>query len=156
MKKNKITELLISIILAELVGSLSALFSGSSFSLFRELNKPPFSPPGWIFPVVWTVLYALMGFSAYIIYSSDSKEKSRALVIYGAQLFVNFLWSIVFFRFELLKLSVAVILILLTLVTIMILKFRKISRTAAFLNIPYLIWIMYATWLNIGIAVLND
>ena len=110
MKKPKITELLIFIVATELVGALSGLLAGNSFSFYKELIKPPLSPPGWLFPVMWAILYALMGISAFIIYTSNAKEKCPAFIIYGTQLFVNFMWSIVFFRFKMLRLSVAVIL----------------------------------------------
>lgn len=155
MKKINITELLIFIVSAELTGALSRLLSGNSFEFFETLTKPPFSPPGWIFPIVWFILYALMGFAAYLIYKSDSKGRNSALVIYWAQLFLNFLWSIVFFRFNLTGLSVAVILALLVMVTFMIFKFGKINTKAAAINIPYLLWLLYASYLNIGILLLN-
>ena len=155
MKRINITELLIFIVSAELTGALSRLLSGNSFEFFETLTKPPFSPPGWIFPIVWFILYALMGFAAYLIYKSDSKGRNSALVIYWAQLFLNFLWSIVFFRFNLTGLSVAVILALLVMVTFMIFKFGKINTKAAAINIPYLLWLLYASYLNIGILSLN-
>ena len=155
MKRINITELLIFIVSAELTGALSRLLSGNSFDFFETLTKPPFSPPGWIFPIVWFILYALMGFAAYLIYKSDSKGRNSALVIYWAQLFLNFLWSIVFFRFNLTGLSVAVILALLVMVTFMIFKFGKINTKAAAINIPYLLWLLYASYLNIGILSLN-
>ena len=155
MKRINITELLIFIVSAELTGALSRLLSGNSFEFFEILTKPPFSPPGWIFPIVWFILYALMGFAAYLIYKSDSKGRNSALVIYWAQLFLNFLWSIVFFRFNLTGLSAAVILALLVMVTFMIFKFGKINTKAAAINIPYLLWLLYASYLNIGILLLN-
>ncbi len=155
MKKTKITELLIFIVSAELIGALSALFSGNSFSFYKELTKPPLSPPGWIFPIMWTILYALMGASAFLIYNSDTKKKYKALTLYGIQLFVNFVWSIVFFRFNLLAFSVAVILMLLILIIAMIIQFHKIRPLSAYLNIPYLLWVLFASYLNIGVLILN-
>lgn len=155
MKRQKITERLIFIAATELVGALSGILAGNSFSFYRELIKPPFSPPSWLFPVMWAILYALMGISAFMIYASDAKEKWKALIVYGTQLFVNFMWSIVFFRFQLLGLSVAVILTLLALVLTMITIFRKIRPVAAYLNIPYLLWIIFASYLNIGILLFN-
>ena len=155
MKKKNVTELLIFIVATELVGALSGLLAGNSFSLYKELIKPPLSPPGWLFPVMWAILYALMGISAFMIYTSDAKERCKALVIYGTQLFVNFMWSIVFFRFRMFGLSVAVILTLLALIIAMIIIFRRIRPAAAYLNIPYLLWIVFASYLNIGILLLN-
>lgn len=155
MKKRKITELLIFIVGTELVGALSGILAGNSFSFYEELIKPPLSPPGWLFPVMWAILYALMGISAFMIYTSDSKERCKALIIYGIQLFLNFMWSIVFFRFKMIGLSVAVILTLLALILVMMIKFYRIRSVSAYLNIPYLMWIIFASYLNIGILLLN-
>ena len=107
--------------------------------------------------MVWTILYALMGVAAYLIYSAeaDAERKRTALTFYVVQLAVNFLWSIVFFRFQLFWLSVAVILLLDVLVALTILRFRPISKAAAYLLLPYLAWILFATYLNIGVAVLQ-
>lgn len=157
MKKIKWSDLIIFIVSAELVGALAGILAGNSFSFYKELAKPPLSPPGWIFPVTWAVLYALMGISAYIIHASDSEssKKSSAFIIYGAQLAVNFFWTIAFFRLRSLGLSVGVILLLLVLIAAMILRFRRVSKAAAYLNIPYLLWTVFATYLNIGVLVLN-
>ena len=149
--------LAISIVLAELVGALSSLLSGNSNREYQALRQPPLSPPGWVFPVVWVILYALMGIAAYLIYQSDAElgEKKRALWFYAAQLFVNFLWSIVFFRFQAYWLSVIVILILDILVIVTMVLFARIRKSAMYLLIPYLAWLLFATYLDIGFAVLN-
>lgn len=156
-QKIKITNLLIVIVATELVGVLSGLIAGNTTSFYQSLEKPPLSPPGWIFPVVWGILYALMGISAYLIYTANapSSKRTSALILYGAQLFVNFLWSIVFFRLQWIGASVAVILLLLVLVGWMLLAFRNIRPSAAYLNIPYLLWVAFASYLNIGILFLN-
>lgn len=157
MKKIKLTELLIFVVITELVGVLSGLITGSAFSYYSVLTKPPLSPPGLVFPIVWFILYALMGISAYLIYASDVDydKKKFALTIYGIQLFVNFLWSIVFFKLEQIGLSVAVIIVLLILIIYMITVFRKIKPAAAYINLPYLLWTIFAAYLNIGILILN-
>ena len=157
MKKHNFWDIAIFILSAELVGVISALLSGGFGNFYDKFTPPPLLPPSWLFPVVWTVLYAVMGFSAYLIYSSDANQsdKTKALKIYWAQLAVNFLWSIVFFRFEALCLAVAVILVLLALIVMMIAEFRKISPLAALINIPYLLWVAFATYLTIAIAVIN-
>ena len=157
MKKIKWTELLIFVVGTELVGALSALLAGDFSSFYNGLNQPPLAPPGIVFPIVWTILYALMGVSAYLIYDSEdiSGERSEALGIYAAQLFVNFLWSIVFFRFEKTGAAAVVIILLAGLIWTMIVKFRKINPVAAYINIPYLLWVIFATYLNIGVVVLN-
>ena len=157
MKKTKITDLLIFIVGTELVGVLSGIIAGNSFSFYKEIVRPPFSPPGWIFPIVWIILYALMGISAYFIYTSKAtvRQKNFALAVYAIQLVVNFLWSIVFFRLKMLGFSVAIILLLLLLIVVMICVFYRIRPVAAYLNIPYLLWTAFASYLNIGVLVLN-
>lgn len=157
MKKIKWSDLIILVISAELVGALAGILAGNSFSFYKELVKPPLSPPGWVFPLTWAVLYALMGISAYIIHTSDAEddEKRSAFIIYGAQLAVNFFWTIAFFRLRSIGLSVGVILLLLILIAAMILRFRRVSKAAAYLNIPYLLWTIFAAYLDIGVLVLN-
>ena len=157
MKKQNFWDIAIFILSAELVGVVSALLSGGFGDFYDKFTPPPLLPPSWLFPVVWTILYAVMGFSAYLIYSSDAgkAEKNKCLAIYWTQLAVNFSWSIVFFRFEELWAAVVIILVLLALIVAMINCFRKISPLAAFINIPYLIWVGFATYLTIAIAVIN-
>lgn len=154
--KIKYTELFIFIVSAELVGALSALITGDFGSFFDRYASPPLMPPSWLFPVVWAVLYALMGISAYLIYFSDGNaDKKRALWLYAAQLAVNFSWSIVFFKYERLWAGGAVIILLIILVMLMITAFKKINPIAAWLNVPYLLWLIFAAYLNIAIAVIN-
>lgn len=156
MKRSKITNLLIFIVSAELVGVLSAVVSGGNFKAFySSLNQPPFAPPAWLFPVAWGILYALMGISAFLIDESGHDLKQKALVIYWVQLFINFLWSPVFFGLKSLTGAVVVIVLLLMAVSVMILTFWKIRKSSAYLNIPYILWVAYATYLTIGVRVLN-
>ena len=157
MKKKKITELLIFIVSAELVGALSALLTGDFMQNYYSLAKPPLSPPGFVFPLVWTILYALMGVSAFLIFASDKPQSKRnaALTIYGAQLFINFLWSIIYFRFNSPIIALIDIIILGLLLIMMIKSFYKIRHISAFLNIPYLLWIIFATYLNFVTIILN-
>ncbi len=157
MNKKSLRTFLFYLLSAPAIGGLSALITGNFSDFFLKYEKPPLQPPDWLFPVVWTVLYLLMGYSAYLISKSDAtvKEKNTALKIYWAQLFVNFLWSIVFFRFELLWGAVAVIALLLALIIAMLILFSKICKKCALLNIPYLIWVLFATYLNVATAVIN-
>lgn len=157
MKRNSITNLVLFIVSAELIGALSALFTGRFSDFFDTYKRPPLSPPAWIFPVVWAILFATMGLSAYKIYvsSQDKPGGKTALTIYWAQLVFNFLWSIVFFRFEALWVAAVIIVILLLLIIAMIISFSKINKLAAYLNIPYLLWVMFATYLNIATAIIN-
>lgn len=155
MKKIRLTELLIFIFSTELVGVLSGLIAGNSFGTYSEISKPPLSPPSWLFPLMWAILYAIMGASAYIVYYNNKENRKNNLILYGIQLFFNFIWSIIFFRFQLFGVSSAIIFILIALVIRMIMQFRKSNRIAGYINIPYLIWLIFALYLNIGIFILN-
>lgn len=156
MKKINWFLLLAIVLITELVGVLGSLFSGNTGQIYTSLIKPPLSPPGWLFGVIWPILYLLMSIAAYIIYQTpQTLERKKAILLYWIQLFVNFLWPIVFFRFEWYWISVGIILLLDILVSITTVWFYKINKTAGYLMIPYLLWIFFATYLNIGIAVLN-
>ncbi len=157
MKKQKIVSILFYILSAEAIGGLSALITGSFSDFFLTYKEPPLLPPGWLFPVMWTVLYALMGYSAYLISVSDadSEEKKRAMWVYRLQLLFNFSWSIIFFKLELLWAGFAVILILLILVSVMSVLFGRIKPLAGYLNILYIIWVAFATYLNLATALIN-
>lgn len=155
MKKVKLTELLIFIFLTELTGVLSGIIAGNSFAVYSLLEKPPLSPPSWSFPFVWFVLYAIMGASAYIVYYSDKENRKSNLIIYFIQLFVNFLWSIFFFRLHLMGISAFVIFILLILVIKMTIQFGKSNKSAGYINIPYILWLIFALYLNVGILIIN-
>ncbi len=156
MKLN-IKLLIKSIALPLLVGLISGLLTRNAMQDFQTLVKPPLTPPSWLFPVVWTILYTLMGISAYLIQTSsaDPEAKSDALMIYRYQLIVNFLWPVLFFSFGWYLFAFAWILLLWGLVILMIWDFSKISKTAANLNIPYLIWLTFAAYLNGAIWWLN-
>ena len=133
---------------------MSALFSGN-MSSYSILDKPAFSPPGFIFPIVWTILYILMGISSYIVYSSNSPNKPKALLIYGIQLFFNFCWSIIFFGLDLYLFAFIWLIALIFIIIIMIRQFYIVSPLAAYLQIPYLIWCIFAAYLNFSIFILN-
>lgn len=159
MKRHSIADWLIFVLSAEAIGALSALISGNMSGFFEKYKEPPLLPPAWLFPVVWAVLFLLMGTSAYLIYMSKTKdtaaENKKALAVYWIQLAVNFSWSIVFFRFEALWGAAAVVLALLILIVVMMVRFRKIRPLAAYLNIPYLLWVAFASYLTIAVAVIN-
>lgn len=159
MKKHSITDWLIFVLSAELIGALSALISGNMSDFFEKYKEPPLLPPSWLFPVVWAILFALMGTAAYLVYMAKTKEAAienrNALAVYWVQLAVNFSWSIVFFRFESLWGAAAVVLALLILIVIMTVMFKKIRPLSAYLNIPYLLWVAFASYLSIATAVIN-
>ena len=152
---KKIIVYAVSILLPLAVGGLSALFTMGSMEKFGALNQPPFAPPGEVFPIVWTILFILMGISAAIIFLSGHRDRTGALTVYGLQLVVNFFWSILFFNLEERLLALFWILLLLALVIWMIVRFSHISKTAAYLQIPYLLWLIFATYLNAGVWYLN-
>lgn len=158
MKKFSVQGAVISAGIALLVGMLSGLLSGSnSGEVYSQLIQPPLAPPSWLFGIVWPILYILMGVAAYLIYISPAirGDKEVSLFYYGAQLFVNFTWSIVFFRFQAYGLAVLILAFLLVLVTFTMIYFFEINRLAALLLVPYYLWLIFAYYLNIGIFLLN-
>ena len=158
MKKGAWIDFSLWLAATELVGILSGWLAGEIGTVYQNLHQPPFSPPGWVFPVMWGILYAMMAISAYLIQHDDSmpwKHRRTALLLYAAQLAVNFSWSIVFFRFQKFGAAIGVIGLLILLVIAMIVVFRKIRPAAAGWNIPYLLWLLFAAYLNIGTFLLN-
>lgn len=156
MKMDKRIKLTISVILPLLIGFLGSFFTSSSISTwYPTLVKPSFNPPNWLFGPVWTLLYMLMGVSFYLIWSSKSKKKEQAMVFFGIQLLLNFFWSIIFFGLQSMFFAFVEILILWMLIMITIFAFYKISRKAAYLLIPYLIWVSFAAVLNASLFLLN-
>lgn len=138
------------------VGALSALISGG-MGRYNDFVQPPLSPPGWVFPVVWTILYLLMGYASYRILVSDAPEqqKRNALTWYGIQLFFNFIWSPVFFGLDQYLAAFFILLVLWVAVYITMRKFDKIDTVAADLLLPYTLWLTFAAYLNIGVYFLN-
>ena len=156
MRVNK-RLLFICIAIPLIVGGVSALLTKNSMEVFERVAQPPLSPPAWLFPVVWTILYILMGISSYLIITADVMrlQKAEAIRIYAYQLVVNFLWPTFFFNFGWYFFSILWLILLWVLVFFMIRKFFAINRVAGYMNIPYLIWLTFATYLNIGIWWLN-
>jgi tryptophan-rich sensory protein len=144
-----------SIAISLFIGGLAGFLTRNSMNLYQTLEKPPLSPPGWVFPVVWTILYILMGISAYIIYESEDPMREKALQTYSVQLVINFSWSIVFFLMNNYWLAFAILVILWFLILKMIVQFYQINKIAAVLQIPYLLWVTFAGYLNFMIALTN-
>ena len=140
-----------------LVGGLASFLTRGGMGVFMQLNQPPLSPPGWVFGVVWTILYTLMGVSSYLVIQSGAEEDvvNKALSVYVYQLIVNFLWPTFFFNFGWYLFSFIWLVLLWILVLIMIIRFYNISRLAGILQIPYLIWLTFAAYLNLGVWLLN-
>ena len=149
-------QLLISLAIPLAVGGLGALLSGG-MNDYKTLNQPPLSPPGWVFPLVWTALYLLMGYASYLVYTSDKpkEEKKTALILYLAQLAVNFLWPIVFFGFGWYLVAFILLLGLWILIYLTMRKFAAIDERAGDLLLPYILWVTFAGYLNLGVFLLN-
>ena len=145
------------IILCEAVGALAGWISAGGIEVYSALaNKPPLTPPQWVFPVVWSILYALMGISAArISLTPPSKERNRGLNLFTAQLIVNFFWPLLFFNAQAFGFALIWLILLWVLVLVVILIFWKIDKTAAWLLIPYLAWLTFAVYLNAGVYILN-
>lgn len=156
MKLNKCL-LFLCIAIPLLVGVIAGLLTRNSMEVFAFVEKPPLAPPAWLFPVVWTILYIFMGISSYLILTSDAsfEEKTDAIRLYGYQLIVNFLWPTFFFNFGWYLFAFLWLVLLWILVFFMIRKFYSIRKPAAYLNIPYIVWLTFAAYLNLGIWWLN-
>lgn len=149
--------LIICLLIPLAVGGLAAWLTMDSMAQFAALAQPPLSPPGWVFPVVWTILYLLMGWASFLIWKSGAPQaaKRRALGLYGAQLAVNFVWPLLFFRAGLYGFALIWLVILLVLVAETMLAFGRIDRRAAWLLAPYFLWLLFAAYLNAGVWLLN-
>ena len=152
-----VKKLLSSIALPLLTGIFASLLTRDSMDTFSILNKPPLAPPAILFPIVWTILYILMGISFYLIQTNrqNNQNCSNASSLYYYQLVVNFLWSIFFFRLKWYLFSFLWLLLLWILIFLMIRCFSKISKLAGWLNIPYFLWVTFAGYLNFAIWWLN-
>ena len=156
--KKKLQSFIISIVIPLSVGIISALLTQGNMNIYEEVVTPPLSPPSFLFPIVWTVFYILMGISAALIYTDNNalkRIKDRALYTYAASLFVNFFWSIIFFNMRAFLFAFIWLLLLLFLIISTITQYKKINQTAAYLQIPYAVWVAFAGYLNFGIWFLN-
>ena len=154
--KRETKELIIAILIPLGIGLLASLLTRSGIQNYTDnLIKPIFSPPKILFPIVWTILYILMGYSSYLIYQSMSCHKGTCLLLYGLNLFLNFMWTIIFFNLEARLFAFLFIILLDIVVGLMIYCFMGINKKAAYLNIPYFIWLIFASILNFSVYVLN-
>ena len=152
---GKIKTYAISIASALAVGGLSALLTGDSMEKYKALNQPPLAPPGWVFPIVWTVLFVLMGIGAAMVCLSGSSSKKKPIAIYGLQLLVNFFWTILFFLLEARLFAFFWLLLLLGLAIWMAISFGRVNKAAGLLQIPYILWLLFAGYLNLAVYLLN-
>lgn len=156
--KRKAVLYAISVGIPLAVGGLSALLTAKNMDIYSELKTPPGSPPSVMFPIVWTVLYILMGISAALVRQNCRMDKNSAdagLAFYALSLAFNFVWSILFFNMRAFVFSFVWLCGLLLLIALTIIKYKNVSKKAAYLQIPYLIWVIYAGYLNLGISILN-
>ncbi len=155
--KFDLTRFLTFLLIPLSVGAVSGVISGGGMDGFSEMVKPPLSPPGWLFPIVWTVLFVLMGISSYLVASADvdTSQKRVALIFYGIQLFFNFFWSIIFFNLELYLFAFIWLVILWVLILVTTILFWRISKLSGALMLPYLVWVTFAGYLNFAIYLLN-
>lgn len=153
---KKLGVFLLCIILPLLIGGISGIATVSGIKdWYVHLNKPFFNPPNYLFGPVWSLLYLLMGVSFYMILQSKSVTKKKAILIFFIQLFLNFWWSFLFFKFQLLGISLIEIILMWISILWMIIEFKKINKTAGYIQLPYLAWVTFASLLNASIWYLN-
>ena len=158
MKSIKVLiTLLICLLIPLAIGGISGFATATSITdWYVTLNKPSFNPPNYLFAPVWTSLYTLMGISLFIIWRSpEGRNRNNALLIFAVQLALNFFWSFLFFKFNLIGVALVEIVLLWTSILMMIIYFKRISKLAAYIQIPYLLWVSFATVLNAAIWFLN-
>ena len=155
---KKIKPYVISIAIALAVGGLSSLLTKNNMEVYNTINRPSLAPPMWLFPVVWSILFILMGISSAMVWvrrDENREDAFSALKTYGLQLVVNFFWTIIFFNMQAYLFAFIWLLLLLALIIIMIVQFKKICPKAAYLQIPYLLWVAFAGYLTLMIYLLN-
>lgn len=152
MKKIRLLPFIIAVLIPLLVGIVSAMISSKGMAMYGTMSKPPLSPPAWVFPVAWTILYIMMGIASYFVFVSDadSKLKMMALLIYIIQLAMNFMWSIVFFNWKLYLVAFVWLIVMWGLVIICAFRFYGINKAAGYMMIPYIVWLTFAAYLNLG------
>lgn len=155
VKIIKLKPLLISLLISVGTGALAGILTMGTSKIYGSLTKPSFAPPSYLFPIVWTILFILMGISAYLVYMTDSPAKSTALKIYLVQLAVNFLWSIIFFSLNAYFFAFIWLVLLWVLIIFMLYYFYMVNPVAAYLQIPYFLWVTFAGVLNFSVAMLN-
>ena len=151
----KLKPLLVSLLITIGTGVIAGLISAGSNDIYTELERPALAPPAIVFPIVWTILYILMGISLYMIYTSYSPQKDKALKVFGLQLLLNFIWPLVFFNMRQYTIAFVILILLWLAVAYMIYLFYQIKPVAAYLQIPYFLWLTFAAYLNLAIILLN-
>lgn len=155
---KKLKPYIISVVIALAVGGLSAAVTSGSMDVYSQIKQPPLSPPSFLFPVVWTILFTLMGIGAALVWHfrlSKPEDVRNALIVYAVNLAINFIWSIIFFNMQAYLFAFVWILLLIAVIAAMIVLFKRVSPLAAYLQIPYLLWVIFAAYLNLAIYILN-
>ena len=155
--KINLKQLLLNLVIPLAVGGLSAFLTMGNMDILEELNTPMLTPPKIVFPIVWTILFLLMGISSYLVSQSNvlDADKTSALMVYGLQLVVNFIWPLLFFNGQKFFGAFICLIVLLALVIVMTVKFYKINKPAGLLQIPYIIWLLFAAYLNLSVYLMN-
>jgi len=152
----KVLKLIGAIVLCEAIGGLGALATTPNItSWYATLTKPSFSPPNWLFAPAWGILYALMGIALYLVWESNKKNKKTAYAIFFAQLALNLAWSVIFFGLHAKTAAFVEIVMMWILILLTIISFRKISKPATWLLVPYILWVTFASALNLAVVILN-
>ena len=153
---KKIWKLIISILIPFLASAIGGFFTSTSVSTwYVDLIKPSFNPPSWVFGPVWTILYLLMGIALYLVWVDKSKNKKLAFIAFGTQMFLNALWSVLFFGLQKPLFAFVEIILLWSSILITIIYFYRINKNAAYLLIPYILWVSFAAVLNFSLFILN-
>ena len=152
----KLKSLIVNLAIPLIVGGLSSILIRDGIEYYnKNVNQPSFAPPSFLFPIVWTILYLLMGISSYMIFESKSDLKEKSLIIYGIQLFFNFIWPLIFFNAQMYLFALIWLVALWILTIWMISLFSKVKPIAAYLQIPYILWLTFAVILNLNVYLLN-
>lgn len=151
--KNSTRQLIRCISIPVLTGALAAALTQNDMKEFELINKPPFTPPGIVFSIVWLILYVLMGIASYVVFKC--RDNVKPLFVYGIQLAMNFCWSIFFFSFKAYMFSFVWLMVLLFFIIWTAVEFYKCNKYAGLLMVPYILWVCFAAYLNLGVYILN-
>ncbi|MBR0303068.1 MAG: tryptophan-rich sensory protein [Clostridia bacterium] len=155
MKKINFKSLAVFVAISLGTGILATLFSRPRADFYGSINQPAVTPPSWLFPIVWTILYILMGVSAYLIYETSCRDRRLSLGVWAFQLAVNFIWTLVFFNARAFLFAFILIIVLWIMIAVMIALFHRCRPTAAYLQVPYFLWVTFAAYLTWSIYMLN-
>lgn len=156
--KRTVLTFVIAIVIPLAIGGFSAFLTRDNMNIYEEINTPPLSPPSFLFPVVWTILYVLMGISSAFVWRNRTEDKDTAdkgLLFYAGSLFFNFVWSLIFFNFRAYLFAFVWLLVMLTLIILTVINYKKVVPLAAYLQVPYILWTAFAGYLTFGVWLLN-